>query len=515
MNSSDARWSQRLAIVPQMTGDQRTRLSAQLRSTPADPTLFPAVVEQLSNPSWRAAVAADPRLAAAIASAIADALSSSSATSLPDDSVDALAELYAKQREANARAEIARAWAAAGTVASLRRFADAMADAPPDSDRAAIAFTPLFRIPPTDAGALFPRLLDALAHVSAAAPTLDLANYFFERGIVSPHPFAERSKTVGALLVQVAERLQRITETGGASAGEQDAQNLVAESVPLLISLSRALALIGDQESVGKLRRAAELPHRILQTHVAAALADLGEQDALKRLAELAAEPLVRNLALAVLARHDALDQVDAKHQSEQARSEGRLAVYLADPSQFGLAPAALELLAEQEGFWPGYDDPQVARIFRFDYRFPQRSHSGVALAAPEPDVSALDLTDLETSDVFAFYAGRSVEHEEIVRRPPSADDHEAFQSSPRIAEQLALVGAKQPVLEAVCDFFGDVILAGTAQAGPGMGAFAALGDDVAWLSPSAGAQPPTSTDAISLLVGRKLLEAFNPPRTP
>ena len=84
-----------------------------------------------------------------------------------------------------------------------------------------------------------------------------------------------------------------------------------------------------------------------------------------------------------------------------------------------------------------------------------------------------------------------------------------------RIADRLAQVGARQPVLEAVCEFFGDVMLAGTAQAGPGLGAFAALGDDLAWLPPSTAAQPPTPTDAISLLVGRKLLAAFNSPSAP
>src|SRR5439155_443086 len=108
------------------------------------------------------------------------------------------------------------------------------------------------------------------------------------------------------------------------------------------------------------------------------------------------------------------LDRADEADQTPLARAEGDLAHYLAQPSLFGIPPAAIELVDQRRQRWPGCDQPVDCFLFRYEFHLGERILSGIGMAGPILHAMRADLSDLSPLDIYAAYAGWCSEHAEI-----------------------------------------------------------------------------------------------------
>lgn len=402
--------------------------------------------------------------------------------------------------------------AAAGQSDSLALFAELMATDPPrDARQAGYAFLPLFCGHDFPAEALFPRLLDGLAQPSTATLTLDTANYAVRHDLLSEHPAAARSGDLAGLLAGVVQRLLQVEEQPPQSpAAAEQTREAVADWVALSIALCDALSLIGDPSVGGKLEQALSVGHRRLRTEAAAALARLGEQRGLEVLAQLSAEPGARLRAIAYLEELGQLERVEPQHRTPEARAAGELAAWLAQPSQFGLPPASIELVDHCRQFWPGYGQPVDCYLLSFEYSFVQGEYSNVGIVGPATQALTADLEELPPADVYAIFAGWQAEHPEIVEQQavglPLPQRQAADQRLARLAEQ----GFSDLALVKLGSFFGDLVLVASARRETILGTVIVDGQAVEWY-PQTGPRSIGPQEAYWMHKGRKLLKAFNP----
>lgn len=412
------------------------------------------------------------------------------------------------------------AWALLGWLAALRGrqelalFAQLLASAPPqDSPQLAVALGPLFQWLDYDAGALFPALLDGLLHKHLAGAILDLANYLTREQMLSTHPAATRSKELIALLGAIVQRLGTIEEEPDAAGrSAQEVGAIVAESLPLAVSLCDALALIGDREAVGKLYQAMQLAHRRLRTEAAAALAKLGEKDGIDILVELAAEPVARLRVLAYAQELGFTERIDEQYSTDAARAESQLALWLAQPAQFGIPPTKLELVDEREQFWPSFDEPVVCYLFRYTYDLGYGTLSNIGIAGPLEHTFAADLADLPPDDIYAAFAGWQAEHEEVREFEVASLNETQRVEVTRLERRLHDGGLEQIVPHILAFFFGErVLIASALREGlPGVG-IATSGGESIWFPQGNPQRPLGPREAYCIFKGRKLLRTFNP----
>jgi hypothetical protein len=395
-----------------------------------------------------------------------------------------------------------------------------LSEPPTDDAQIVQALAPLFRraAPPNayPTAALFPRLLDGLAHPQLAAPVLDLANYLTREGVEPVHPASSRSRQLTALLGELAQSLARLEESpsdGGLS--PVDLSRRVAAQVALAVSLCDALALIGDKGAIGKLNQAVALPHRRLRTEAAAALARLGDEDGAAELVKLAEEPVARLRVLTYAGELGLADRIDPVWQSPQARAEAQLAVWLAEPTQFGIPPQKLELFDQRQQFWPGFTGEVDCFLFRFTYQATiagqgERSLSNIGIAGPLAHAFLADLADLSPDDIYAAYAGWQAEHEEIrefdVARLSKSEKLEAL----RLTRRLHDAGYTAIEPERMGYFFGDKALVARAMRDGLPGVAVADFRDIAFFPERHSRRPLGSREAYNIYKGRKLLRSFN-----
>jgi len=437
-------------------------------------------------------------------------------------SIEPIVRLYeALGPDSRLRYLLARLLAQQDRDAALAAFAELMVHDPPGHRLdAAAAFSPLFAEDRRQAAALFPRLLDALAQVSVAAAVLDLANHLVRRSLVDVHPAAGRGDELVTLLGSLVDRLERIEEGSAiappaAGGSTIEVQRQIAASLGLMTALAEALVLIGNRDAVGKLYRAVELSHRPLRLEVAYALARLGEAKGLQVLVELAAEPVVRSPALAYLDELGERQRVDQAFRSPVALAEGDLVGWLAQPTQFGVAPQAVELFESRRMPWPGYDEPVECFLFQYTYRWGERELRGVGIAGPTVHALVVDLADLPPSDIFAAYAGWSAEHEQIREIEPSAADWRFVDSARRLLDDEGYADVQA---EFVGEFFEFCCLVASAarQDQPGT-AIVEEGPDEAegrfrqvhWFPRGNTQRPLGPTEAYFIYKGRKFQRAF------
>jgi hypothetical protein len=273
-------------------------------------------------------------------------------------------------------------------------------------------------------------------------------------------------------LGEVAGSLAQLAE-GPASAdlSAVEISRRVASSVALAVSLCDALALIGDPIAIGKLHQAMSLSHRRLRTEAAAALARLGDDDGITELVSLAEEPVARLRVLAYAQELDLLGQIEPPWQTPVARAEAELAVWLAEPTQFGIPPATIELFDEREQFWPGFTEPVECFLFRFTYAVTiegegERSFSNIGIAGPLTHAFLADLTDLPPDDIYAAFAGWQAVHEDIrefdVARLSTSEQLEAQ----RLVRRLHDAGYTAIEPQRMGYFFGEKALVALARHG-------------------------------------------------
>lgn len=415
-----------------------------------------------------------------------------------------------------ARAKILAWLAVGGSQAELRAFADMLVDDPPLEEEDVLqALTPLFQNPRLPAGALFPRLLAALAHPLLAAGVLDLANFVARQHLLEEHPAAPIRGQLIELLGQLVGTLGKLTEQ--APAEEQSMAEVgrqVAQSVSLAVSLCDALALIGDTAAVGKLHQAMDLGHRRLRTEAAAALARLGEAHGKEELVKLAAEPVARLRVLAYAKELGLTDKIAPELRTPQARAEAELTVWLAEPTQFGLPPTSCELFDQRQQFWPGYPQPVECFLFRFTYQLTvegaERSYSNIGIAGPLAHAFTADLADLSPDDIYAAFAGWQAQHEDIrdydVARLSQSEQMEVV----RLERRLHDAGYREIEALQMGYFFGEKALVAKAVRESVPGIAVADFSDISFFPIRNVRKALGPREAYSIYKGRKLLKTFN-----
>jgi hypothetical protein len=431
---------------------------------------------------------------------------------LPPPLARHLAALYGYWRSSGvARQHLLRLLAERGDDAALALLAECLAEDPPRRDiDVAEVLAPLFRRRDYDPAAIFPRLLDSLAHTSVATSALDLANFLVRERRVSRHPGAERRERLELLLGEFVQRLASLEERPlPRRADAQDGRQTVDQSVSLVVSLCDALALIGETSAAGKLFQALELRHRRIRTEAAAALARLGEPAGVQALIELAAEPVAR---LRVLAYADELglrEQVPLQFSTELAQAEAELALWLAQPAQFGLPPTRIELLDQRAQAWPGFDDPVVCFLLRYHYELGDYRFSNVAITGPLTCTFASDLNSLSIDDLYALFAGWQADHPEIYRLPCDALQGADQLAAQRLARFLEEAGYRHIRPAWLGVFFGQQSLVAEAALADRKGVAIADQDQIFWRPIDDGPRPLGVEELYDLYKGRMLLEAF------
>lgn len=424
-----------------------------------------------------------------------------------------IGELYLALGPAGAaRWQLLALLAHAGRPEAIERLVELLvADPPATAHDCALACAPLFQKPPEDPGLVFPRLLDALERPVTAAVVLDLANYWTQKGLTATHPAAPRASALGALCGAVTQRLQLMVERPVEGEPADVLHRRVEDAVALLVSLCSALALIGDDAAAPRLHQVLQLPHRRLRTEAAAALARLGDESGYDALVAMAAQPVVRSLALMHLKALDATQRVPEQFRSPAARAEGDLAAWLARTEQFGLAPQATELVDTRRLAWPGLPDAVDCFLFRYQYALPQGQFSNVGITGPVTCALRADLADLPPVDIYAAYAGWQAEHPEIQE---SAADALTFDQQDRwddVQCRLIAAGYDAPQLVKLGKFFGDEVFVATAVRGGQPGTVVADRQKLEWYPAGHTRRPLGAAEAYFIHKGRKLLRSFNP----
>ncbi len=419
--------------------------------------------------------------------------------------------------DSNVRNQLLACLASMFSEPAHKLFADLIVSDPPSDEKGVlIAFAPLVnqrKKYPVDP--LFPRLLEALKYKHLAAIILDLSNYCFREGLVDTNPASVRVEHLTTLLGQVVSQLELIEEGQISGQSPQQISDNVNESVALTVSLCDTIALSNYGDGIGKILQAMSLKHRRVKTEAAAALVRLGDTDdkeGEKLLISLAAEPICRLRAIAYARELGLADQIDQDYLSDAATAESQLAIWLAAPSQMGVAPTAMELIYRKTLRWPGFDMPVACYLFRFEYRFAGQTYSNVGIAGPITHAFANNLEHLSELDILSAFAGWQTQHEDIY----SVEFERAQEALPGITETLLhrLRGQHDQFKpEFVGFFFETPALVGRVTSDdstdPG---FIAISDrDNDYVYPAGSPHSPITAElAFEIYKGRQLLNAFN-----
>ncbi len=434
-------------------------------------------------------------------------------TTLSDADRSRIAVCYRQLDEAcPARCMLLCLLTAEGSSSSLALFADLIVECPPGDVRPALEpFGDLFRADARSIESLFPRLLDGLENPCIAGLILDFCNYAMRKQLLASHPARARRSQLRALLGGVADRLGQLQEQPPTTQEELTTQGRqVNESVAIAVSLCDALSLIGDPIAIGALRKTMELEHRRLRVEAAAALARLGEEAGKQQLIQMAAEPSERLRVLAYADELEISDRIPPEHATPTARAEAELASWLSDPTQFGIPPSHIELLAERTQFWPGFDGPVACFLFRFEYPFPQDAYANIGIAGPVVCSMQPDLTGLSVEDLFAVFAGWHVEHPDVnVVDAGRLAGQEQFELH-RLERTLQDAGLAdvRPQLFGTC--FGQRVLVAFATRDHRSGIAIADSESHDFFPQGPSQRPLGPMEAFYLYVGRNLLASFN-----
>jgi len=428
-----------------------------------------------------------------------------------------LERLYRGLTAASAARGQLLAWlATGGSAAELALLGGLLLEDPPQGDEEVVqALAPLFQRQRTQAALLFPRLLHAMSSPALAAPVLDLANFLTREKLVARHPATEVAPELVDLLGELVQTLltleERPTEFGDSP---QELSRRVARGVALAVSLCDALALIGDKSAVGKLYQALRVGHRRLRTESAAALARLGEEAGVAELVQLAAEPIAR---LRVLAYADELgiqDKIEPQFATPEARAEAELCVWLAEPTQYGVPPTAIELFDHRKQHWPGFDEPVDCFLFQFQYvttvEGKEQSFSHIGLAGPLVHAFVADLGDMPAEEIFAAFAGWHAQHDDIREYDVARLSKSERLEVERLKRRLNDEGYAAIEPQRMGYFFGEKALITTATRQDVSGIAIADFKDTYFFPQRHIRRPIGVEEAYSIYKGRKLLKVFN-----
>ena len=346
----------------------------------------------------------------------------------------------------------------------LTRDADSLAeflrlslvDPPKEEADVALAYAPLFQIEPRFVAPLFPELLGNLDQPATFGVLLDLSNWLTKNGFLAEHPAAPRATQLGKTLAAVAHSLCRVEEqlTRGEVMLHLDFQRIAGQSIGWLISIASSLAMIGDKSQVGKLRQGLLVPDRGVRVSVAKALATLGEEEGFEVLADLSRDPVAREAALGSLEYLRALERVPREFRSGKARAEGRIHAKLEQDPRLRGKPRQLRLLDRRRLFWPAENSKVRCSLFRFRCQSAEGRFEGVAFAGPSVDFLGTRGRRWSSKDLYAAFAGRVMEHEEILETPISRLSNEDLTTWRSVRESLRRKGYRRPRLVCLATTF-------------------------------------------------------------
>ncbi len=396
-----------------------------------------------------------------------------------------------------------------GTDHAIGLWADALIQQPPGSLPALQwVFQPVLdreRLPPDVEQKL---ISQAISDPVVAPAVLDLFNYRFRKNNSRSHAALESAKRLTHLLSSMVQRMMRIEE-GELPPGESPAEISanINNSVAMIVSLCDTLGLCRFEEAEGPLRKALELKHRRIQTESSAALARLDFDIGKQTLVRLAAEPIARLRVLAYADEMGLLDQVPEDQQSDQARAESKLAMWLAEPSQIGMAPSKMEMLDRREIFWPGFDIPVECFLFRFEYG---TQYVSTGIVGPCVHAFSVDTSWMTPNDLLSAFAGWQAEHADLFNIPAADFATSHARLLEEFHEQMEQAGFENITLQLAGNLFGEWIPVATAHRNGQPGTVVPDSAQPHWYpDPDDSEIDPEFIWTTEL--GRRLLRTFNP----
>jgi len=433
-----------------------------------------------------------------------------------DRQVRLISQAYRQIRpDIRGRLHLLRGLAEAGTSEATEEFLHLLASDPPaTAEDCALAVAPWFQAPPEGVESLFPRLWEALDRPHLAPVILDLANFWTEQGILPTHPGAARRAQLEALLNGLIAQLARLEQTAAERTPEQ-LRAAITDAEALCISLCRTLALLPGSIDVERLRPALQIKHRRMRTSIAALLARQQDPEGTEVLLAMTAEPLVRREALVAADELGLKDRVPWQFTTSEAWAESELAAWLAEPSQFGMAPTLVEALDARKMFWPGFEQPVECTLVEYVYQLATGRLRGVGIAGPATYAVTADVEGLPLGDLYALYAGWQAEHPEMREVPAAAlspGDAAAWEA---MAELLGAEGFEEIELVKRAEFFGEVDWVATAERGVAdrdgqRGVLIVSGTSAEFFVVPSGPRALTAEQVYWLFRGRKILATFN-----
>jgi hypothetical protein len=415
--------------------------------------------------------------------------------------------------ESDLRNHVLRWLGTAATDGSTELWTDLVCHDPPAHRLGIVlAFAPLMQAEYEPSPEMLTRLLtEATAHSQIAPAVFDLFNYWFRTGRLAVHPAAPRAPQLTELLGGVVGQLGKIEDGDFPSNFEAwQINQLVSDSVALIVALCDTFSLIGHRDAIGKLHQALSLKHRRVQTEAAAALAKLGDEDGKKSLIALAQQPIARLRVLAYAEELDFKHEISLELQGEIAIAESHLAIWLAEPAQMGLAPTRIELVDNREIYWPSYEHPVQCYLFRYIYGKGDSAHQNIAICGPMVHAFATDLQHLPTEEIYAAFAGWQTIHQEIFQMSP-AKAQVAFPNDwRRLQSGLKENELEEVTVQTVGSFFGELVLVATGQAENQTGTIIVDVGDSSWFETGNPEAPVDWKLAFAIWRGKRILSEFN-----
>jgi hypothetical protein len=358
--------------------------------------------------------------------------------------------------------------------------------------------------------AVFPEILDALQYPGLAGPILDLANHLVRNDLLEKHPASHRLDSLLRLFSQLVCQLESLERNPDSFSVDPTVSiKLLDASISILVSTCDAIGLIGNPIAIPKLKAALSIKHRRVRTEVASTLTSFRDEKGKDCLLQLAADPYCRLRVIQYCKELGIIDLVDQSFLTDEAVAEATLAIWLAEATQFGIAPTSVELIARRSLFWPGYTGKVDCFLLKFGYSFRDRSYVNIGICGPITYATNISLCQLNIDDVFAFYAGWHVENEEIVISKPTLE--ESCQGEIlAVAKHSEKEGFASPQLLYIGKFFGKKV--GIFEASKDEKQVLVLTDGSCLITNNPGnyLDPLKGTDLWYIYVGRALLRKFN-----
>ena len=405
-------------------------------------------------------------------------------------------------------------WLGSSTNDSAQElWTELICDDPPEHRLGIVlAFAPLMQPEYEPREELLGTLLNrATVHSQIAPAVFDLFNFYVRDHRIVQLPAADRTPQLIELLGELAGQLGRIEEGNiPANADARQLNQLVSDSVALIVALCDTFALLECEAAIPKLHQALQLRHRRVQTEAAAALARLNDETGVKALIELAEQPVARLRVLAYAEELGFINDISLELQGEIALAESHLAIWLAEPNQMGLAPSDIQLIDNREMYWPSYEHPVQCFLFRYSYGKGETAHCNVGICGPLTHAFAADLQHLSIDEMYAAFAGWQTVHNEMFQMSP-ARARQAFPNDMRRLEVALNDEELEDVqIQTVGSFFGELVLLATARCKGETGSLVVDSHDSTWFESGNPQAPIDWQMAYSIWRGKQLLTKFN-----